>query len=164
MYITYSEYTALYDTIEEKVFIRLAYDACCHIDRQTTGVDGVKKLKVAFPADEDSAAAIKHCAANLVYILYQINEAEQSASAGRGYVQAENGMHGKVIASVSAGNESVSYSAGSSAKTTIDSAVSDMTARNDLIRNTVREYLSGISDANGVNLLYMGAYPRRYLC
>lgn len=159
MYIQYDEYTSLYDPIDAKLFNRLSYDACRYLDRLTTGVDGVKKLKVAFPADEDSASAVKHCAAKVINILLQIQEAEQSASVGRGYEKTESGLRGKVVSSVSAGNESVSYSAGQQI-TAIDAAVSDMAVRDNLVCSTIRGYLSGITDANGVNLLYMGVYPR----
>lgn len=159
MYITYSEYTALYGTIEDKVFELLAFDACRYLDRLTTGADGVKKLKVAFPTDEDDSTAVKHCTAEIVNLLSQIREAELSASAGRGYIQTDNGLQGKVISSISAGNESISFSSAGSAKTVIDNAVADPTAKDQLIYDTVRRYLSGVADANGVNLLYMGRYP-----
>lgn len=159
MYITLTDYTALYDPIEEKTFNRLAFDACRYVDRHTTGIDGVKKLKAAFPADENSVAAVKHCAAAIVNLLYQIQEAEKSASLGRGYTQTENGLQGKIVSSVSAGDEAVSFTSGSQQKTAVDLAVSDMAERNRLIFATVREYLSGVTDANGVNLLYMGVYP-----
>lgn len=159
MYLTYEDYVTLYDPMEEKIFNRLSFDACKYIDRLTTGIDGVKKLKVAFPVDEDSADSVKHCAAKIVNILFQIQEAETSASVGRGYERTENGLRGKVVSSVTAGNESISYSAGSQI-TAIDAAVSDMAARDKLIFATIRQYLSGVQDANGVNLLYMGVYPR----
>lgn len=160
MYIQHEEYTVLYDPIDQKLFNRLSYDACRYLDRLTTGIDGVRKLKVAFPVDEDSADSVKHCAAKIVNILLQIQEAEKSASMGRGYIQTENGLQGKVVSSVSAGNESVSFSSGGNQKIAIDAAVSDLSARNNLIFSTIREYLSGMTDANGVNLLYMGVYPR----
>lgn len=159
MYITYSEYTALYGTIEDKVFELLAFDACRYLDRLTTGADGVKKLKVAFPTDEDDSTAVKRCTAEIVNLLSQIREAELSASAGRGYAQTDNGLQGKVISSISAGNESISFFSTGSAKTVIDNAVADPTAKDQLIYDTVRRYLSGVADANGVNLLYMGRYP-----
>ena len=159
MYIQYEEYTSLYDPIDEKLFNRFSYDACRYLDRLTTGVDGVKKLKVAFPVDEDSAISVKHCAGKVINILLQIQEAEQSASVGRGYEKTESGLRGKVVSSVSAGNESISYSAGSQI-TAIDAAVSDMASRDNLIFATIRQYISGVQDANGVNLLYMGVYPR----
>ena len=62
----------------------------------------------------------------------------------------------------SAGNESISYSgAGDLAKSSsIAAAVADPQAREKLYRDTVTDYLSGVQDANGVNLLYMGRYPR----
>ena len=158
MYITYEEYTALYDRIEKKTFNRLAYDACRSIDKLTTGIDGVKKLKVAFPQSEEDAEAVKRCAASVVQVLAKIQEAEQSASWVRGYVATPEGIRGKIVTSVSAGNESVNYSAGQS--TEIDRAAFDKAVANKMIDAIIRDYLSGIKDANGVNLLYMGVYPR----
>ena len=165
MYISYDEYAALYsgDSIES-VFNRLAFDACRYLDRFTTGADGVKKLKVAFPTDEDSVAAVKNCAAKVINQLYQIQEAEKSASMGRGYISTENGLQGKVIASVTSGEESITYStsAKTGSTTAIDAAVSDIRYRENMLREIVWDYLGGVPDANGVNLLYMGVYPRRY--
>lgn len=158
MYITYDEYTAIYDPIEEKLFNRLAYDACRELDRQTTGADGVKKLKSAFPTDADSAEAVKRCAAQVINILAQIHEAEKSASMGRGFIATENGMQGKIVYSVAAGNESITYST-SSAKTAVDTAVANPVAKDSMIYWIIRNHLSGVADANGVNLLFMGRYP-----
>jgi hypothetical protein len=158
MYLKYEDYQNLYDPMDEKTFNRLAFAACRYLDRFTAGIDGVKKLKVAFPVDEDSASAVKHCAAKIVNLLFQIQEAETSASVGRGYEKTESGLRGKVVSSVSAGNESISYSSGSQI-TAIDAAVSDLAARDNLVSKTIRQYLSGVQDANGVNLLYMGVYP-----
>lgn len=161
MYISKEEYAAIYDPIDdEKIFTRLAYDACRSIDRLTAGADGIKKLRVAFPTDEDSAEAVKHCTAQIVHFLYQIQEAEKSASMGRGYEQTEGGLRGRVITNVSAGNESVSYSA-SQQQTAADLAMMDAARKERTIREIVKEYLSGVADANGVNLLYMGTYPVR---
>jgi hypothetical protein len=161
MYISKEEYAAIYDPIDdEKIFTRLAYDACRTIDRLTAGADGIKKLKVAFPTDEDSAETVKHCTAHIVHFLYQIQEAEKSASMGRGYEQTEGGLRGRVITNVSAGNESVSYSA-SQQQTAADLAIMDAAQKERTIREIVKEYLSGVADANGVNLLYMGLYPVR---
>jgi hypothetical protein len=158
MYITYGEYTALYDAIEDKVFSRLSFEAARYLDRLTTGVDGVKKLKVAMPTDEDDRACVSICAARVVNILLQIEEAEQSASLGRGMVHTENGVHGKAVASVTAGNESVTYTT-ATGSTAIDAAITDLEERDKLISGTIRRYLAGAKDANGVNLLYMGPYP-----
>ena len=157
MYITYAEYTALYDDLEEKAFNRLVYDACVHMDNLTTGVDGVKKLQVAFPKNEADSLAVKRCAASVVYILSQVNEAEKSASIGRAYKMTPNGLKGGVIASVTAGNESVTYTSGT--QTPIDMAANNPAEKCALIAAEIRRYLSGVSDANGVSLLYLGRYP-----
>ena len=158
MYITVDEYIALYDPVDRGTFNRLSFDACRYIDRHTTGIDGVKKLQKAFPVDEYSKTAVKHCAAAIVNFLIQIDAAEKNAAATRGYTETGNGFQGKVVSSVSAGNESISYSSGD-AKTAVELALADTSAKNKVISDIVYDYLSGITDANGVNLLYMGSYP-----
>lgn len=160
-YIALREYNEMYDPIEEPLFNRLAFDACRILDIHTTGIDNVKKLKKYFPADEDDAAAVKHCAAKLIYTLDQINKAEATALESRGYEATEQGMRSKVISSISAGNESISYTTGGNASATVyDAAAKDKAARDKLLAEIVWEYLSGIPDANGVGLLFMGMYPR----
>lgn len=163
-YIDYPFHTSLYgDDISEADFNRLSWESRRKLDVATTGIDGVKKLKVAFPVDEDDAEAVKRCACALVEILYRIKQAEEAARIASGYTETENGLKGKVISSVSAGNESISYAVGSNATsaTFIDKALSDKGVQEKLFSDTIREYLSGISDANGVNLLFMGEYPYR---
>lgn len=162
MYITFDQFTTLYDPIDEKLFNRLAFDAFRMIDNHTTGIDGVKKLQVAFPTDEYAVAAVMHCAGNIVNLLNQIHEAEQTAAVARGYTETDQGLHRKVISSKTAGNESVSYAETGHSNSSIDAAVADKSVRDALIASTIKEYLSGVTDANGVNLLYMGPYPRRY--
>ena len=164
MYITLEEYSNLDDPIEEKTFNRLAFDACRVMDQHTTGIDNVKKLRQFMPTDEVGAAAVMHCAAKLINILYQIQEAESAAALSRGYTQTDQGLQRRVISRVEAGNEAISYSDAKLSSTVIDTAVSDETAKNSLLKNTVLEYFAGVEDANGVNLLYMGPYPRRCLC
>ena len=160
-YIALSEYNKLYDPMEESLFNRLAFDACRFLDIHTTGIDNVKKLKKYFPTDEDDAAAVKHCAAKLIYTLDQINKAEATALEGRGYEATEQGVRGKVISSMSSGSESISYTTGGNASATVyDAAAKDKTARDKRLAEIVWEYLSGIPDANGVGLLFMGMYPR----
>jgi len=44
--------------------------------------------------------------------------------------------------------------------TLIDKCLADKEAQKQLYDDKIRDYLSGITDANGVNLLYMGIYPR----
>lgn len=158
MYISYNEYAAIYGVIDEKVFSRLSIDACRCLERFTTGVDGVKKLREYFPVDEYDKQSVKHCAGRVINFLYQVHEAEQSASMGLGYTQTSNGLQGKVISSISSGNESVSFST-TKAELSADIAAKDFSAKESALRSIVKECLSGATDANGVNLLYMGRYP-----
>ena len=165
MYITIEEYSELYDPIEERTFNRLEFDACRVMDIHTTGSDGVKKLKWFFPTNADDAEAVKRCAAKVINLMHQIQSAEESAMQAAGYESTESGMRGKIISSISAGNESISYATGGSASATaIEEATKDMTTRRKMLSQIVMDGLRGVRDANGVNLLYMGEYPRRYLC
>lgn len=163
MYVDYEFYSELYGkkAIEESVFNLLSWETCKKVDYYTTGVDGVKKLKHFFPADEDDAESVKRCICKLIDTMNQINLAEEEEKNAQGYIIREDGsLQGKVVSSISAGNESMSYSIGKSGTTQISNAVSDSSAREKLYRDIVTEYLSGVTDSNGVNLLYMGAYPK----
>lgn len=163
-YVDYAYYSSIYgDTaIPEADFNRLSWDACREVDMATTGIDHVMKLKTAFPTDEYSAEAVKRCVCEIINTLYQINRALQAEIDASGYVQREDGTYqGRTVSSVSAGNESISYASGSSASTLYSRAASDEQAKRQIIRDTICRYLSGITDANGVNLLYMGRYPCR---
>ena len=124
MYITYDEYTGLYGPVEN--FNRLAADACRMMDKHTSGIDNVKKLKRFFPTDEDDAQTVKHCAAKLINLLAQIEEAEKSVSMGRGYTETANGLQRKIISRVEAGNEAISYMESNAGTSVIDKAVSDL--------------------------------------
>lgn len=162
-YIRKDYYEGLYGTIPDADFTRLSWEACRYVDIHTTGIDNVKKLKLYFPTDEDNAEAVKRCVSSIVHFLHQVSQAEIASLSASGFEATEQGMRGKVISSVSSGNESISYATGSTSQATaIDAAVKDKTVRESMIGNIVWEYLSGVEDANGVNLLFMGRYPRRY--
>lgn len=163
-YIKWDYYQSLYGDISERTFSRLSWEACRRMDVLTTGVDGVKKLKLFFPTDEDDAEAVRRCACKIVRLLHQIETAEATATEGRGYEETENGLRRRVISSISAGNESISFSADTGLETSIDKAAASTSSREKLLDSTIRECLSGVSDSNGVNLLYMADYPRRFLC
>ena len=161
MYITFEEYSELYDPMEERLFNRLCFDACRHVDIHTTGIDNVKKLRLYFPTDEDDAQAVKNCVAKLVNFLAQVQEAETAIAMGRGYTETENGLQRKIVSRVEAGNEAISYMESNAGSSVIDKAVADKSIKDKLMSDIIREGLSGITDANGVNLLYMGRYPGR---
>lgn len=165
-YIDYTYYKSLYGelALEEADFNRFVWEVCKKLDNETSGVDGVKKLKIAFPEDEEDSEAVKRCICKMIEIANNIETARNRVQEAQGYVLRDDGsLQGKVVTSVSAGNESISFSSnGSSTNATlIDKALADSTVEKKLYTDTVSEYLSGVTDANGVNLLYMGAYPYR---
>lgn len=163
-YVDYEYYKTLYGdkAIPEADFNRLSFDACRKIDIATTGIDNIKKLKVAFPTDEDDAEAVKRCIVAIIDIMHQIAQAEETAKKAGGYSIREDGsLQGKVVTSVTAGRETIQYAVGSNSgsATLIDKALADKALQKKLYNDTITEYLSGITDANGVNLLYLGRYP-----
>lgn len=160
MYITIEEYADRYADIDPKIFNRLSARACRAIDRWTTGFDGTKKLQIAYPVAPDAVEAVKSCAGALIRFFEQIEQAEASASARRILVETPEGYRGTVVSSVTSGTESVSYSGkNNTVQTSVDRAAEDVEYMDRFLRKTVQEYLSGVPDANGINLLYMGAYP-----
>lgn len=148
MYINYEYYSSMYDTVPKKDFMRFCLRAQKKLDNYTTGIDGVRKLAHAFPADEENAQLVKICMAELINALYN---AEKLRNASAAVVETESGIHSSVITSVSAGNESVHYAAIGGAN--------DQSTQEGIYSGLIREYLSGVADSNGVNLLYMGRYP-----
>ena len=161
-YIDIAYYTGLYGTIPAEDFNRLVWDASRLMDSRTTGVDNIRKLEIAFPTSEKAAESVRRCCAKLVNTMHQIEQASAAASMARGYVETENGLRGRVISSVSAGNESISYATGNvGTATDIDKAVADPDVKERLYSRIIREHLSGVADANGVGLLYLGPYRWR---
>ena len=164
-YVDYEYYKTLYGeekAIPETDFNRLLWDAEREIDKATSGVDNVRKLKVAFPTNEEDAETVKRCVCALVEFLKQIEDAERSANSVGQYVErADGSLQGKVVSSVSAGNESISYAVGKSADTAISNAIKDFHSKDMTVYQFITSRLSGLSDANGVNLLFDGRYPYR---
>ena len=161
-YADFTDFVGLYgeDKLQESEFYPFALKAQRLMDYYTTGIDNVRKLKVAYPTDEDTISYVKACFCELVDILHEVDVAERSASLARGYEATADGMRAKAISSKSAGNESISYGTASGSVTTaIDKAISDPDEKARLVTRTITGYLSGLTDANGVNLLYMGRYP-----
>ncbi len=161
-YVTYEYYEALYgeNALSKADFNRLSWDAEREIDKATSGVDGVRKLKVAFPTDEENAETVKRCVCSLVGFLYEIEQAEKNANSVGHYTErADGSLQGKVVSSVSAGNESISYAVGKSADTAISNAIKDLHNKDMAVYQFIASKLSGVSDANGVNLLFDGRYP-----
>ena len=161
-YVDYEYYKSLYGdkAIPDTDFNRLLWDAEREINKATSGGDNVQKLKVAFPTNEEDAEHIKRTVCALVDFLNQIETAERNAnSVGQYTERADGSLQGKVVSSVSAGNESISYAVGKSSDTAISNAIKDLHSKDMAVYQFITSRLSGISDANGVNLLYGGRYP-----
>ena len=164
MYVDYEYYSGLYgdEAAPEATFNRIGWDACRKLDIATTGHDGVQKLRQTFPTDKYAAECIMRCACALIQNSYDLEQAEVNARMAQGYTQREDGsLQGRVISSVSAGNESISYftSSNSAASTLTDKALASQSVREQVERDIITTHLSGVADANGVPLLYMGPYP-----
>ena len=163
-YVDYEYYKNLYGkkAMEQSDFERIGWDAEREIDKATSGVDNVRKLKVAFPVNEEDAEAVKRCVCALVEFLKQIEDAERNAnSVGQYTERADGSLQGKVVGSVSAGNESISYAVGKSADTAISNAIKDLQSRDMAVYQFITSRLIGVSDANRVSLLFGGRYPYR---
>ena len=72
-YVDYEYYQSLYGekALAEADFTRLLWDAEREIDKATSGVDGVKKLRVAFPTSDYDTETVKRCVVELVNFLYK---------------------------------------------------------------------------------------------
>ena len=150
MLVSYAEFIEVYGSgaLTLTAFNRFEFDAEVILDDWTTGIDGVHKLRVAFPTDPIDVAAIKRCVIELTKASADIDNIIQLSASG----------DGGVVASKSSGSESISYRNDTSA---LLAAAKDAGTREAYIGMIVRRYLSGRSDANGVNLLYGGVYPLR---
>lgn len=163
-YVDYEYYKSLYGekAISEADFNRLLWDAEREIDKATSGVDGVRKLQVAFPTNLYDSEAVKRCVLEVIVFLSKLEIAEESVNSLYQYEKrADGALQGKVISSVSAGNESISYAVGKSADTAVSNALKDVQSRDMAVYQLIASRLSGIYDANGVNLLFGGKYPYR---
>ena len=144
---SFDEYKALYgEELDQAAYDRLAWQAKRAMDSVTTGVDGVRKLDAAPPAEEYSVQAVKRCQMALVHLLH-----ETEAAAGTA-VREDGTVTGRAVTSITAGAESVTFAAPAGAG-------GGSTERQRALRQTAEEHLSGVADANGVPLLYGGKYP-----
>ena len=147
MYITYEYYKTLYgeEALAETDFNRLSWDAEREMDKATTGIDGVKKLKVAFPTDEYDVECVKRCLCDLIDFFSQLEKARKTMY-----------NDGGLASSKSAGNESISYV---NDDTAVTSALKSARGKEIAICGMIVDKLRNVKDSNGVNLLYLGEYP-----
>lgn len=161
-YVDYNYFSSIYpnNEVSEADFNRLLWTAEREMDKATTGIDGVKKLQAAFPVADYDMEAVKRCVCALVDFLRQLEEAEHNINSVSQFTErADGSLQGKVIQSVSAGNESISFVTGKTPDTVLGDAVRTIQSKEKAVYDLIRSYLTGISDCNGVNLLFKGMYP-----
>lgn len=161
LYVEYSYYKTFYGSraIDEGEFNFHAKKAQRELDRATTG-----KLKFALPIAGDALESVNDCLCEMTHMLYLIDQASRDVLENSGVVVDEGtgDLRGKVIKSKSSGTESITYTTETTSNvSTYQRAAVDENAKKQLIRNLVDEYLTGITDSNGINLLYLGPYPER---
>lgn len=129
------------DTIAKEDFPRWAERASRQIDVFT-----FRRLRSAYPADEYTDRQIKLCMCDLAQKMMETDKYLKASSLN------DEG-HASVVKSVSAGSESITYATG---ETVYAAVVKDERSRTAFYRVTLTEYLSGLTDADGVCLLYAG--------
>lgn len=157
MYADFTYYSTEYagKLVQSADFPRMARKASRLLDVITTG-----KLKFAFPTVMEDMQAVKDCQCELAELLTRVEQYQNTALESMGAVtQTDGTVKGKVISSVSSGSESVSYSIGGGVSSSLVEAAKDKKVLDELVYDIIRDALSGIPDANGVNLLYAGPYP-----
>lgn len=129
------------DTIAESDFPKWADRASRQIDVFT-----FRRLLSAYPADEYTDMQIKLCVCELAQKMMETDKYLKASALN------EDG-HASVVKSVSAGSESITYATG---ETVYASVIKDEQSRKAFYQSTITEYLSGLTDANGICLLYAG--------
>lgn len=129
------------DTIAESDFPKWADRASRQIDVFT-----FKRLQSAYPSDKYTDRQIKLCMCDLAQKMMEADKYMKANTLN------EEG-HSNVIKSVSAGSESITYA---TEETVYASVIKDERSRIAFYRVTLTEYLNGLTDADGVCLLYAG--------
>lgn len=129
------------DTIAESDFPKWADRASRQIDVFT-----FRRLLSAYPPDEYTDKQIKLCMCELAEKMMETDKYLKVSALN------EEG-HATAVKSVSAGSESITYATG---ETVYASVIKDERSRTAFYRVTLTEYLNGLTDANGICLLYVG--------
>lgn len=155
-YADYQFYKEKYygDTVPEDAFPKYA-------DRSSDRIDMITfdRLVDGLPDDERSQTKVKKAVCALVDAIYQIDQIKKASMETVGTVVREDGtVTGKAVSSISSGSESISYSTGISGSNTdiYSQAAMDKKVENLLLLEIATEYLAGVTDNNGICLLYAG--------
>lgn len=152
-YADYQFYTEKYygDTVPESEFPKYADRASDRIDMIT-----FDRLVDGLPDDERYQTKIKKAVCALADAIYQIDQVKKASMETVGTVVREDGtVTGKAVSSVSSGAESISYVTGTSGsnKDIYSQAAMDKKVENVLTRQIATDYLAGVVDKKGINVL-----------
>lgn len=157
MYATLEQFLQYEPDMTADDYNKYSWSATKWVDNVTTGIDGVKKLRVAFPSDEASAETVSRCFCAVIRALKEVDDARAAQASASGYISTENGFQPAAVKSISAGGESITF--GTDATSDLAKAASSMSGMKSYINGIVDNYLRGVQDDNGVNLLFGGFYP-----
>lgn len=161
-YADFEFYATTYhgNVVPEADFPRIADRASDFLDVIT-----FDRLADGLPSDERAATKVQKAVCAVAEKLYELELAEKQANAAA-LAGASSGTSGGatsgVIASRSAGSESISYASlsdtASGAKnwSAVYQAAGNPQETNKILESAARMYLTGVKDNNGVNLLYAG--------
>lgn len=138
MYLTYLEYKAYGGTLDETTFNDIEFEAQCIVDWYT--FNRLQK-ETEFPE------AVKRC----VYKIMQYVQAQSSVNGVGDPNSSSSDSVGAGIASQSNDGVSISYNV-LSAKDVMDTSKAE-------IEQTIRQYLSSVTNSLGKKVLYRGVYP-----
>ena len=161
-YTDFEFYATTYhgNVVPEADFPRIA-------DRASNFLDVITfdRLADGLPSDERASTKVQKAVCAVSDKLYELELAEKQANAAAqagGSSGASGGATSGVIASRSAGSESISYASlsdtasGANNWSAVYQAAGDPQETNKILESAARLYLTGVKDDNGVNLLYAG--------
>lgn len=162
MYVDSTYFYTIYPDLQtEGVYEKGCYNAQMYIDDETMTLDGVRKLKEAFPTDTDDVERVKRCWCELCKAAYLVDKEKDAIASASSLTEIGGRIAPSIVTSISSGSESISFGGtnASNYESEYTKAAKSSEGLTALIRSITRMYLAGIRDANGVNLLYRGLYP-----
>lgn len=160
-FLTFEEFKGFTNEgVTKKEFDRFSMKAELFLDSRTTTIDGVRKLREYFPTDEYDVLCIKNCLSSLIDTYVVLDRHAKELEKASGYKTTESGVQSKRIASISAGSESITFS-NDQADSWVAEIAKSKSAQLAHLSAIVADCLGSAKDLNGVNLRYLGKYPRR---
>lgn len=155
-YADYAFYKNTYygETIPEDAFLRFAERASEKLDAVTFG-----RLEEKMPQKETAYIKIQKAVCAVADALYQVDLIRKSTMESVGVITNQDGtVKGKMVTSVSSGSESISYgtASGSASSNAYSKAAADAGEEQRLVMSIITGYLAGVTDDNGICLLYAG--------